>query len=226
MLILNELGMKKSILMTICLFCVSFLIAQNSNVQYPIPEFVNTIYHFDKANGKLIKLEKELSKMETKMKLGGLGGVDNGIIIQGKASSVRIKSGENLSFVYFTGSEQGESDAQSDSLMQANGMDPSSMNMGMDMLSDPSSTTSLYSAVAESGNRKISIQMAPGIKLLGKVKKESIKYSFSVKKVKSGYYELVIDKSLPAGEYAFSMMNMMSGAGMDGSTVMFAFGID
>ena len=70
------------------------------------------------------------------------------------------------------------------------------------------------------------MQMSQGLKMFGKEKKSSIKYSFSVKKVKPGYYELVIDKTLPAGEYAFSLMNMMGGSGMDGSTTMFAFGID
>lgn len=217
--------MKRRFFVTICLLTTCAAIAQNGKPDYPTPEFVNTIYHFDKANGKLTKLEKEISRMETKVKLGGIGGVDNGFIIEGKSSSVRIKGGENLSFVYYTGSGQ-ESDAQTDSMMMANGMDPSSMSMGMDMLTDPSSTTSLYSAFPEGGNRKVTLQMAQGMKMLGKEKKSSKEYSFSVKKVKPGYYELVIDKTLPAGEYAFSMMNMMGGSGMDGSTTMFAFGID
>jgi len=217
--------MKKCVFVTFCFLIACAVNAQNDKQQYPIPEFVNTIYYFDKENGKLIKLEKEISQMETKVKLGGIGGVDNGFIIEGKSSSVRIKGGENLSFVYFTGSGQ-ESDSQNDSMMMANGIDPSSMNMGMDMLTDPSSTTSLYSAIQEGGDRKITIQMGQGIKMFGKEKKTSKEYAFSVKKVRSGYYELVIDNSLQEGEYAFSMMNMMGGSGMDGSTTMFAFGID
>jgi hypothetical protein len=217
--------MKNSVFVTSCFLIACAVNAQNDKQQYPTPEFVNTIYHFDKANGKLTKLEKEISRMETKVKLGGIGGVDNGFIIEGKSSSVRIKGGENLSFVYFTGSGQ-ESDPQNDSLMLANGIDPSSMNMGMDMLTDPSSTASLYSVIPEGGKRKVTLQMSQGMKMFGKDKKASIEYSFSVKKVTSGYYEIVIDKTLPAGEYAFSMMNMIGGSGMDGSTTMFAFGID
>lgn len=217
--------MKKCVFVTFCFLIACAVNAQNDKQQYPIPEFVNTIYYFDKENGKLIKLEKEISKMETKVKFGGMGGVDNGFIIEGKSSSVRIKGGENISFVYFTGSGQ-ESDPQNDSMMMANGIDPSSMNMGMDMLTDPSSTASLYSAVPEGGNRKVTLQMTQGMKMFGKDKKSSIEYPFSVKKIKSGYYELVIDKTLPEGEYAFSMMNMIGGSGMDGSTTMFAFGID
>lgn len=215
--------MKNCVFVTFCILIACAVNAQNDKQKYPIPEFVNTIYYFDKENGKLIKLEKEISQMETKVKLGGIGGVDNGFIIEGKSSPVRIKGGENLSFVYFTGSGQ-ESNPQNDSLMQANGIDPSSMNM--DMLTDPSSTASLYSAIQEGGDRKITIQMGQGMKMFGKEKKTSKEYAFSVKKVRSGYYELVIDSTLPKGEYTFSMMNMMGGSGMDGSTTMFAFGID
>jgi hypothetical protein len=36
---------------------------------------------------------------------------------------------------------------------------------------------------------------------------------------------LVIDKPLPRGEYAFSMMAMGAGS-MDGSTTLYAFGVD
>jgi hypothetical protein len=35
----------------------------------------------------------------------------------------------------------------------------------------------------------------------------------------------VIDKTLPGGEYAFTMMGMGMG-NMDGSTTMFSFGVD
>lgn len=57
-----------------------------------------------------------------------------------------------------------------------------------------------------------------------KKQKTGEKYTFSVKKIREGYWELVIDKPLPDGEYAFAM----SGMGMqemDGSTTLFAFGI-
>lgn len=44
-----------------------------------------------------------------------------------------------------------------------------------------------------------------------------------VRKIRNGYWELVVDKSLPKGEYAFTVMSMMS---MDGAVTIFAFGID
>ncbi len=61
------------------------------------------------------------------------------------------------------------------------------------------------------------------MKLLGKSKKESTKYTISVKKIREGYYEMIVDKALQKGEYAFTLMNYVS---MDGSYLLFAFGID
>ena len=58
-----------------------------------------------------------------------------------------------------------------------------------------------------------------------KKSKSSDKYTFSVRKIREGYWELVIDKTLPKGEYAFSMIGMGMG-NMDGSTTLFAFAID
>jgi hypothetical protein len=46
-----------------------------------------------------------------------------------------------------------------------------------------------------------------------------------LKKIKDGYWELIIDKPLPSGEYAFSMMGMGM-ADANGSHTVFAFGID
>jgi hypothetical protein len=52
----------------------------------------------------------------------------------------------------------------------------------------------------------------------------SDKYTFSARKIRDGYWELVIDKPLPKGEYAFTA----TGMGMDvmNGTVLFAFGVD
>jgi hypothetical protein len=62
------------------------------------------------------------------------------------------------------------------------------------------------------------------MKILGKGKKESTKYTISIKNVKRGYYELVVDKPLPRGEYAFVVQDMTGG--MDNKSKLFAFGVD
>ena len=53
----------------------------------------------------------------------------------------------------------------------------------------------------------------------------SDKYTFSTRKIRDGYWELLVDKQLPAGEYAFSVMAMSAG-NMDGSTTVYCFGVD
>jgi hypothetical protein len=94
---------------------------------------------------------------------------------------------------------------------------------GMD---DLSKKLTLYKVESGKGVRKVLLQKAPGMNPFGSHKLQSSeKYTFSVRKVKEGYWELVVDKPLPKGEYAFTMMSMGM-SGMDGSTVIFAFGVD
>ncbi len=91
-------------------------------------------------------------------------------------------------------------------------------------MNDPANTITLYKAESAKGKRKILMQKLGGA-FGGKKSQSSDKYTFSVKKIREGYWELVIDKPLPRGEYAFSMMGMGAG-NMDGSTILFAFGVD
>ena len=100
-------------------------------------------------------------------------------------------------------------------------MDPNSMaGFG----NDPSSTITLYKLNLDGGSRKIYLQKSGGY--FGNHKNQtSDKYTFSLKKIRDGYWELVIDKPLPKGEYAFSMMGM-DGAEMGGSHTVYAFGVE
>lgn len=58
-----------------------------------------------------------------------------------------------------------------------------------------------------------------------KKQKSSDKYTFSVKKIKESYWELIIDKTLPNGEYAFTLMGMDM-ENMDGSVTIFSFAVE
>ena len=91
-------------------------------------------------------------------------------------------------------------------------MDPSMMNgmEGMNVMGDPADMISLYKATSAKNKRKILMQKAGGA-FGGKKSQSSDKYTFSVKKIREGYWELVIDKPLPRGEYAFSMIGMGMG---------------
>ena len=190
---------------------------------YPEPEFSNEPYYLNKSGGNtLVRLEKNSSKMDTKA--NAISGSESGYSIDGSKSSVRVSSGNNISFVISSGSSgssSAASSAKSDSVMRANGVDPSMMSR----MDDPSQKLTLYKIESAKGVRKVLLQKAPGMNPFGSHKLQSSeKYTFSARKIKEGYWELVVDKPLPKGEYAFTMMGI--GTGMDGSTVIFAFGVD
>jgi hypothetical protein len=209
--------MKKVFLSIAAVFVMSTIFAQ----KYPEPEFSNEICYFKKDSSVLVRLEKGSSKMDTKTKMGGFGGSESGYEMDGEKSTMRLTGGTNLSFVFSNGSSaRSSSTAMRDSMMRANGMDPSMMQNMM----DPSNMISLYKAETGKNKRKILLQKSGGM-FGGNKNESSNKYTFSVKKVREGYWELVVDKTLPKGEYIFSMMNMGMGS-MDGSTLLFAFAVD
>jgi len=195
--------------------------------KYPEPEFSNEVYYLKKDSvSSLVRLEKGSAKMENKTKMGGFGGSEMGYVLDEEKSRVRLAKRPDFSFVFSNGSSVKISSPERDSMMKANGMDPSMMEgmNGMGGMNDPANTITLYKAEPAKGKRKILMQKAPGA-FGGKKMQSSDKYTFSVKKIREGYWELVIDKPLPKGEYAFSMMGMGMG-NMDGSTTLFSFAID
>lgn len=219
--------MKKIFFLTMTFVLSSvMLLGQN---KYPEPEFTNEVYYLKKdSTYTLVRLEKGSSKMDTKNKMGGMGGSESGYILDGEKSIVRLRMGKNFSFIMSKGTRQTNSSSQADSMMKANGIDPSAMSGMMASMDDPSNTIALYKAESEKGKRKILMQKNGGaMPFASKKSQASDKYTFSVKKIREGYWELVIDKPLPRGEYAFSMMTMGMGMGnMDGSTTLFAFAIE
>ena len=219
---------KKLVFVTILLIATSLLSAQADKTKYPEPEFSKEVCYLKKDSiNSVVRLEKESSKVESKTKMGGMGGYEMGYVLDGEKSTARLNKRPDLSFVFSTGASVKSSSPEKDSMMRANGMDPSMMN-GMEGMSggmmDPTSMITLYKAESAKGKRKVLMQKAGGA-FGGKKSQSSDKYTFSVKKIREGYWELVIDKPLPRGEYAFSMMNMGAG-NMDGSTLLFSFAID
>jgi hypothetical protein len=217
--------MKKSLLCLI-LSCTALLLsAQPGKKNYPEPEFSNEVYYLQKDSiYSLIRLEKGASKMETKTKMGGFGGAEMGYTLDGEKSPVTLNSKGPLSFIISTSASSNASPSgQTDSLLQASGIDPAMMNgisgfAGM----DPANMINLYKTAVSKGNRKILLQQSGGA--FSKKNRASDKYTFSVKKICDGYWELVVDKVLPKGEYAFSMMATGMG-GMSGDITLFAFAV-
>ena len=218
----NDRMLRMSFLSAILLLNAYWTYAQT----YPEPEFSNEPYYMNKSAGNtLVRLEKNSSKMDTKT--NAISGSESGYALDGTKSPVRLGSGNNVSFIFSSGtsgSSSGASSAKSDSVMRANGVDPSMLS-GMSM-SDPSQKLTLYKMESGKGVRKVLLQKAPGMNPFGSHKLQSSdKYTFSTRKIKDGYWELIVDKPLPKGEYAFTMMGMGM-SGMDGSTLIFAFGVD
>jgi hypothetical protein len=212
--------MKKIFFLPVLVAWMNMLHAQT----YPDPEFANEIYLLKKDNPySLMRLEKGASKMETKTNM--ISGSEQGYSLEGTKSDVRIQGGNNLSFIFSTGSSSSSSsNSGSDSMMKANGVDPKMLNFGGMM--DPTNNISLYKMDIEKGERKIFMMKTGGALPFSKHKNQSSdKYTFSLKKIRDGYWELVIDKSLPKGEYAFTMMAIGMQA-MDGGMTLFAFGVD
>lgn len=199
------------------------LLAQN----YPDPEFSNEVYFLKKTdNNKLVRLEKESAKMNSSQ--GTFKGSEISYSFQGTRSSSRLESERSLSFVISTGTSGSSpvtASKSSDSAMAANGVDPNMFSGMMSQMNDPSKTFTLYKMDISKGERKIIIQKTPGINPFGSHKiQSSDKYTFSAKKIKDGYWEFIIDKKLPKGEYAF-LMTVMGMGGM-GDVIIFAFGVD
>jgi hypothetical protein len=189
-------------LLAVCLFTFCSLSAQD-NKQYPTPEFANEIYYFDKSTNSLVRLEKGSSGVKSKLRMGGFGGSENVFVMENEKSPVQIRDSVSLSFVYYTGDSE---------------------PAGWEAVLDPSRTTSLYNAHPDQGSRKVVLQSSSGMMILGKTK-ESKKYTFSVRKIKPGYAEIVVDKPLKKGEYMFVVLGGFN-INMDGSASLFAFEVE
>jgi len=205
--------MKRTMLGALAVLVGSAALAQT----YPEPEFSNEIYLLKKNPAySLVRLERESSNMETKTKLGGLGGAQSGYTIAGPRSSVRFAGGDKLSFVF----------TRSASTSSAGQPDPSAISGALAQMNDPANMISLYKVESGNGNRMILLQRGGGALPFGRRRQQSSeKYTFGVKKIREGYWELALDKPLPKGEYAFTMMNVMN-MSLRGGTVVFAFGVD
>ncbi|PWU04617.1 MAG: hypothetical protein C5B52_01265 [Bacteroidetes bacterium] len=198
--------------------------SQTSKTDYPEPEFKNEVYFFNKGESKLVRLEKSLSKLETKTKAVGMGGYESGYTISGTKATSRIPESPNLYFIFSNGSSAPASNKQNDSTMRANGIDQSMQN-SMNSMFDPTNSLSLYKTDFEKGDRKIFMQKAGGAFSFNHKVQSSDKFTFSMRKIKEGYWELVIDKHLPKGEYAFTIATYGM-AGASGETTIYSFGID
>ena len=218
--------MKKIFFLVISLLAAFFLRAQT----FPDPDFTNEPYYLKKNDTgyQLVRLEKGSSAMETKTKLGGFGGSETEYAMDGGVSSIRITSDPTPLFIVSAGASVGGGSKANrpDSVMRANGMDPSLIQQAMGGMVDPASRFTLYKTESSGGQRIILVQKSHGGPFASKKVKSSDKYTFSVKKIREGYWELVPDKPLPPGEYAFSALDLTGSSPRGPGVLLFAFGIE
>lgn len=209
------------------LLCTMSAISQNTTADYPEPEITNQIYFLKKDSGIiLLRLEKVSSKLDTKAKMGGFGGAESSYSLPGETSPVRLNSGNNLSFVFSTDVSSGSTSVMMDSIMKANGIDPAKLKGVVGSTTDPANSITLYKTETGKGIRKILMMKGGGaMPFSSKKTTSSDKFTFTVKKIREGYWELVIDKTLLKGEYVFTLAAMGVGSA-DGAIPLFAFAVD
>jgi len=124
--------MKKIILSIFSSLIGTMLFAKTVDT-IPIPEFVNEVYYYDKANTILTPLEKANAEMKAKMKL--IGGGSAAYAIGGDKSATRINP-EGASFV---------------------------ITMSSGSMMDPAMTISLYRFESRKGRREATMSQYSGM---------------------------------------------------------------
>jgi hypothetical protein len=144
--------MKHLISITAFFLAVIYVHAQ----KYPDPEFANEVYYLKKIVFILwCAWRNQLPKWKINPRLRVSAVLKTVYEVAGSKSDVRL-NGTNLSFVVSNGpsaSASSGSSSQRDSIMKANGMDPSMMG-GMSGMSDPATSVTLYKADANKARGK------------------------------------------------------------------------
>jgi len=210
----------------ICLFTLMCLVsfAQDSKQLPPEPEFILEVYAFDKQKIGLVRLEKENSRLETKTKMGGFAGAEYVYNLGGEKSTVRFSSSQVPSFVFrYRGDNATATSYMNNSVLkdtlQKMGSSVEQFNTMLDDVTNPVKTLSLYRLDVRKSGRALVFQSSGGA--FSKGKKASDKLSVSFRLIRDGYYEIVVDKPLPKGEYCF----LHAAVGLMEPT-FFAFGVD
>ena len=124
---------KSKILMLSIFIClISSLAFAKTLDSIPEPEFVNEVYYYDKANLKLLPLEKANAEMKAKMKL--IGGASPAYTIGGDKSFIRINQQGSSFMITVSGGP----------------------------MMDPSMTISLYRFESKKGRREAAMSLYGG----------------------------------------------------------------
>jgi hypothetical protein len=144
----------------------------------PIPEFINQPNYFDVDDNRLIKLENNTAKMNSKKKTLGLGGGKQFFTMDGPSSKIRFNSSKNVQFMLKTNGDE----------------------------IDLTSYIKLYKFAVSGDKREVVISSNGGI-LNSKTEDKSSTINLSVRKLSTGIYAITFNTPLDAGEYGFVWMN-------------------
>jgi len=149
-------------------------------VVMPIPEFINQPYYFDKDDNRLIRLENNTGKLNTKKKTLGLQGAKQILSTDGGSSKVRFVSKNNINF-----------------LIKTNGD-----------VNDLTTYVKLFRLTPAGDKREVTVSSKEGI-INNKDDGKSTTVSFSVKMISPENYMITFAEPLEAGEYAFVWVKNM-----------------
>ena len=149
-------------------------------VETPIPEFINQPYYFDRDDNRLIRLENNTGKINTKKKTLGLQGAKQILSADGGTSKVRFVSKNNITF-----------------LIKTNGD-----------VNDLTTYVKLYRLTPANDKREVVVNSKEGI-INNKDGGKSTTVSFSVKMISPENYMISFAEPLEAGEYAFVWVKNM-----------------
>ena len=149
-------------------------------VVMPTPEFINQPYYFDKDDNRLIRLENNTGKLNTKKKTLGLQGAKQILSTDGGSSKVRFVSKNNINF-----------------LIKTNGD-----------VNDLTTYVKLFRLTPANDKREVTVSSKEGI-INNKDGGRSTTVSFSVKMISPENYMITFAEPLEAGEYAFVWVKNM-----------------
>jgi hypothetical protein len=188
----------KNVMLVICVFFSLFVKAQDIASYGNAPSSVIKLYH--PTTEQQTDMENTNATRRQKKKLGGFGGVSFSYEIEGEKSTVRLNA-DSAIFV----------------LQQGTGS----------LAIDISMTLRLFKLEIKNGKR-IAVEGDYKPSILGSGKTTDTKIATSGKSLKEGLTQIVPQKKLEKGEYAF-VSSMMEGNNYDGRNtkyMVYAFSID
>ena len=151
-----------------------------TELELPVPEYINQPCYFDKDGNKLINLENANALMVTKKKTLGLKGAKQSLTMDAASSKVRFTAKKDITFFIKTSGD------------------------AIDLIS----YIKLYQFVPVEQKREVTINSKEGM-LADKDEAKGKQINFSVKMISKDNYQIQLPEQLEAGEYGFVWVKNM-----------------